>query len=62
MKKLLLIALLSVNVFAVTSCGEKAKAAPKYQCPMQCEGDKTYDKPGKCPECGMEMKEVKEDK
>jgi len=34
-------------------------ATAKYQCPMQCEGTKTYDKPGKCPQCGMEMKEVK---
>ena len=34
-------------------------AAVKYQCPMKCEGEKTYDKPGPCPECGMTMKEVK---
>src|SRR5687768_620544 len=25
----------------------------KYYCPMHCEGDKTYDKPGSCPVCGM---------
>ena len=24
-----------------------------YYCPMHCEGDKTYDKPGDCPVCGM---------
>ena len=30
-----------------------------YQCPMKCEGEKTYDKPGKCPVCGMNLKEVK---
>ena len=29
-----------------------------YQCPMQCEGDKTYDKPGKCPVCGMDLQPV----
>ena len=30
-----------------------------YYCPMRCEGDKTYDKPGDCPECGMHLvKEV----
>lgn len=28
----------------------------KYICPMHCEGDKTYDKPGDCPECGMHLK------
>lgn len=26
-----------------------------YYCPMQCEGDKTYDKPGDCPVCGMDL-------
>jgi len=24
-----------------------------FYCPMHCEGDKTYDKPGDCPVCGM---------
>ena len=33
-------------------------AAAKYQCPMKCEGNKTYDKPGKCPVCQMEMVKV----
>lgn len=28
----------------------------KYACPMLCEGDKTYDKPGHCPVCGMNLK------
>jgi protein SCO1/2 len=32
--------------------------ASVYQCPMQCEGDKTYDKPGKCPVCGMELRPI----
>lgn len=27
----------------------------KYYCPMHCEGDKTYDKPGNCPVCGMHL-------
>ncbi len=26
-----------------------------YYCPMRCEGDKTYDEPGDCPKCGMEL-------
>jgi len=31
-----------------------------YYCPMRCEGDKTYDKPGDCPVCGMHLnKEAK---
>ncbi|PLB18931.1 MAG: Lead, cadmium, zinc and mercury transporting ATPase [Flavobacteriaceae bacterium FS1-H7996/R] len=28
-----------------------------YYCPMHCEGDKTYDKPGDCPVCGMDLVE-----
>ena len=45
---------------------EKPKKAPKkatgdgsgvFYCPMQCEGDKTYDKPGDCPVCGMDLVE-----
>lgn len=26
-----------------------------YYCPMQCEGDKTYERPGDCPVCGMSL-------
>ena len=26
-----------------------------FYCPMRCEGDKTYDKPGDCPVCGMDL-------
>ncbi|WP_417799312.1 heavy metal translocating P-type ATPase [Tenacibaculum sp.] len=28
-----------------------------FYCPMHCEGDKTYDKPGDCPVCGMDLVE-----
>ncbi|GAA4814247.1 heavy metal translocating P-type ATPase [Litoribaculum gwangyangense] len=28
-----------------------------FYCPMRCEGDKTYDKPGDCPVCGMDLVE-----
>lgn len=27
----------------------------QYYCPMLCEGDKKYDKPGDCPKCGMDL-------
>ncbi|GEM_PF-630922 len=36
--------------------GDMAEA--HYQCPMKCEGDKMYDKPGKCPVCKMDLKKV----
>lgn len=32
--------------------------ASAYMCPMKCEGDKTYDKAGECPKCGMDLKKV----
>ena len=28
-----------------------------YYCPMQCEGEKTYDQAGNCPVCGMHLVE-----
>jgi len=31
------------------------EASAKYQCPMKCEGDKTYDHPGNCPVCNMKL-------
>ncbi len=31
-----------------------------FYCPMQCEGDKTYDKSGSCPVCGMYLIEQKQ--
>lgn len=27
----------------------------KYICPMKCEGDRTYDAPGRCPVCNMNL-------
>jgi heavy metal translocating P-type ATPase len=46
-----------VHVHGHTSPASAPKAEPakgvKYYCPMHCEGDKTYDEPGKCPVCGM---------
>ncbi|MBR9758319.1 MAG: copper-translocating P-type ATPase [Algicola sp.] len=42
---------------------EEKKEKPKgmgtgtFYCPMHCEGDKTYNKPGDCPVCGMDLVE-----
>ncbi|TBW28090.1 heavy metal translocating P-type ATPase [Gramella sp. KN1008] len=33
------------------------KGTGTWYCPMHCEGDKTYDKPGDCPVCGMDLVE-----
>ncbi len=38
---------------------DTSEAGGIYYCPMRCEDDKTYNKPGDCPECGMHLvKEV----
>ena len=34
------------------------KQNKKFECPMFCEGDKTYYAPGDCPVCGMHLKPV----
>ena len=36
--------------------------ASMYQCPMKCEGNKTYNKAGKCPVCGMSLKKMEPQK
>jgi len=40
---------------------EKADLAMNdvYQCPMDCENGKTYDKEGSCPVCKMDLNKVK---
>lgn len=56
-------ALLLVATFGFPSCsGESSKSgkAEVYQCPMECEGDKTYDAPGQCPVCNMDLTIIEE--
>ena len=43
---------------AVDTAGASKPVAAVYQCPMKCEGEKTYDQAGKCPKCGMDLKEL----
>lgn len=52
-----------VLLMVVTSCKSDAsktsdRALVMYQCPMQCEGDKTYDEAGSCPVCNMDLKQL----
>lgn len=35
----------------------EGKGTGTYYCPMHCEGEKTYDQPGDCPVCGMDLVE-----
>lgn len=33
-------------------------AMASYQCPMKCEGEKSYQEEGSCPVCKMDLKKV----
>jgi len=33
-------------------------AEPSFSCPMECEEERTYPEPGRCPECGMRLTPV----
>jgi len=69
-KQIITAALLLTTTMFITSCGsnnsetktEKAateeSATAQYQCPMKCEGEKMYDKPGSCPVCNMDLEKV----
>ena len=35
----------------------KGKGTDTFYCPMHCEGDKTFNAPGDCPVCGMDLVE-----
>lgn len=42
----------------LTACNTKKKddlVKVAYQCPMKCEGDKTFDEPGTCAVCKMDL-------
>lgn len=42
--------------------GDSDAVAAVYQCPMKCEGEKTYDEKGSCPVCKMDIKEIELEK
>ncbi|MCA6438589.1 MAG: hypothetical protein IM581_01515 [Chitinophagaceae bacterium] len=67
MKQIRVFLLMSIAVCSLTAVNaQSSKTKNKtavvdtvvYQCPMKCEGDKTYDKAGKCPKCNMDLKAV----
>lgn len=67
-KQITSVALILTTIMFIASCGsnnsenktektEKTESA-MYQCPMKCEGEKMYDKPGQCPVCNMDLEKV----
>jgi len=59
MKTLKYIGILLLFFAAFQSCNSDKKSndnsSEVYQCPMQCEGDKTYAEKGSCPVCKMDL-------
>lgn len=54
--------LLCLVIPACNHSSEEAKSKQTqekklYQCPMDCESGKTYDKPGHCPVCEMDLEQ-----
>ena len=64
MKHFRIILSITIAAFSFSAANAKAILIPDmatkdtmvYQCPMKCEGEKTYAKAGKCPKCGMKLK------
>src|SRR5690606_2563107 len=59
MKTLKYIMAVMLMFVAFSSCNSNKKSngnrVEVYQCPMQCEGDKTYEEEGSCPICKMDL-------
>lgn len=52
-----------IFIATLTACNfnkTDKSASAIYECPMHCEGEKTYDKPGSCPVCKMDLVPVVE--
>lgn len=71
MKALITVSLMTLTIIMFASCGgnhqehslendyEKMESVT-FQCPMKCEGDKTYDEPGICPVCKMDLENLED--
>ena len=63
MKKIIIISLLFIAVAAInSSCNSESNQTEQsevlYDCPMKCEGDKTYNAPTTCPVCNMDLTSI----
>lgn len=46
------------SLMLLIACQSKETSDDHYKCPMECEGDKTYDHPGSCPICKMDLVKI----
>lgn len=63
MKSLKYIIVLFITALTIVACNNSASNVSKddlavYQCPMKCEGEKTFDKAGSCSVCKMDLKPI----
>ncbi|HEX9827011.1 MAG TPA: SCO family protein [Flavobacteriaceae bacterium] len=62
MKSIKYLSILSFVLLAFSACdfkkNSKVEIADAYQCPMHCEDDKIYNKPGSCPICKMDLQPI----
>lgn len=65
MKSIKYLSILSFVFLSFSACEfkkkSKAEIAEAYQCPMNCEDDKIYSKPGSCPICKMDLQPIESD-
>lgn len=56
----LVVAFCMIAMGCIVSCNSNNEVVDPetYQCPMKCEGDKTYDAFGSCPVCNMDLKAI----
>ena len=49
-------------VIGLASCKDTSKKTEEitYQCPMKCEGEKTFSEPGSCSVCKMDLQPISE--
>ncbi len=64
MKKLILLFIFATATMVSCNSETKKEKSPAeintevYECPMKCNNGQTYDKPGTCPVCGMDLEKV----
>lgn len=59
-KTLLILLMLTISFASCKNekSNSKNEDVAVYQCPMKCEGDKTYSKSGSCPVCKMDLQPI----
>ena len=61
MKNIKFVVILFLVLLSFTSCDsnkQKQKDEIAYQCPMKCEGEKTFNSKGSCSICNMDLKSI----